>query len=381
MDRDRTRVIDAYRSVLEIDSLDRTALNNLALRLNQSRDWDEAELLTRRGLAHHNIYSLYTHLLVALVAQGKYGAADSAMDRMAETRGPLDPYVLRGRGWIAAVQADYASADAYLDSLGAGADGAWEDYVSNMRSRYATIGGRIERARQLFEGRMEGAAQRGEGGSYLDEAVRRARVDLEIREQPASAVASVEEALRRIPLRTIPSVDRPYLALITLFADAGRVDDAVRLMTEYETEVPETFRRGESGRLAAAGAIALAEGRIDEAIASYRAFVASPRNCVRCGMDRLGQLYDRAGQRDSALAVYERGVTADDLMRPWAWTRTLAPTYRRLGELYEEDGNHERALQYYDLFVETWTSADDDLQPMVADVRSRMARLAGESPR
>jgi tetratricopeptide (TPR) repeat protein len=54
----------------------------------------------------------------------------------------------------------------------------------------------------------------------------------------------------------------------------------------------------------------------------------------------------------------------------------LAGTYKRLGELYEQQGNARKALEYYDKFVALWKNADPDLQPRVADVRRRIARLS-----
>ena len=51
---------------------------------------------------------------------------------------------------------------------------------------------------------------------------------------------------------------------------------------------------------------------------------------------------------------------------------------RRLGEFYEERGDSERAVGHYANFVELWENADPDLQPVVEDVRARIARLVGE---
>ena len=56
----------------------------------------------------------------------------------------------------------------------------------------------------------------------------------------------------------------------------------------------------------------------------------------------------------------------------------LAPSYLRMGELYEERGQLGPAVEYYDKFVTLWQDADPNLQPVVADVRGRIARLVGE---
>ncbi len=51
---------------------------------------------------------------------------------------------------------------------------------------------------------------------------------------------------------------------------------------------------------------------------------------------------------------------------------------KRLGELHEERGDRAKALDYYGRLVELWRRADPSLQPVVRDVKARMARLAGE---
>ena len=55
------------------------------------------------------------------------------------------------------------------------------------------------------------------------------------------------------------------------------------------------------------------------------------------------------------------------------------PTHKLLGELYEARGDRENAVAHYNEFVEMWKDADPELQPQVADVRERIARLVGEA--
>jgi hypothetical protein len=51
---------------------------------------------------------------------------------------------------------------------------------------------------------------------------------------------------------------------------------------------------------------------------------------------------------------------------------------QRAGELYEAKGDKANALAYYGRFTKLWSEADPELQPVVKDVKARMARLAGE---
>jgi len=57
---------------------------------------------------------------------------------------------------------------------------------------------------------------------------------------------------------------------------------------------------------------------------------------------------------------------------------TLPASLRRVGELYEGRGDRAKAREYYGRFVDLWRDADPGFQPIVRDVRARMARLAGE---
>ena len=50
-------------------------------------------------------------------------------------------------------------------------------------------------------------------------------------------------------------------------------------------------------------------------------------------------------------------------------------------ELLEAKGDRGRAAHYYAKFVDLWKNADPALQPQVADVRKRLARLSDIEPR
>ena len=51
---------------------------------------------------------------------------------------------------------------------------------------------------------------------------------------------------------------------------------------------------------------------------------------------------------------------------------------RRLGQRYEKKGDRERALEYYGKFVDLWKDADPSLQPMVTESRQWIAQLVRE---
>jgi tetratricopeptide (TPR) repeat protein len=115
-------------------------------------------------------------------------------------------------------------------------------------------------------------------------------------------------------------------------------------------------------------------------MAGYRAWHDENEfGCATCGWSELATAYEHAKQPDSALAAYEGIVTTPGMFfRIFDDSYTLASTYKRLGELYEQRGDRPKALEYYGRFVDLWKDADPELQPVVRDVRARLARLAGE---
>lgn len=84
-----------------------------------------------------------------------------------------------------------------------------------------------------------------------------------------------------------------------------------------------------------------------------------------------------AGNRDTALALYEQYITTpwpDRLTQDYAH---LPGAYLRLGELHAEQGDGEKAIEYYTLFVELWAESDRELQPRVESARAALAQLQG----
>jgi tetratricopeptide (TPR) repeat protein len=58
----------------------------------------------------------------------------------------------------------------------------------------------------------------------------------------------------------------------------------------------------------------------------------------------------------------------------------VGPLHLRQGELYERLGHSEKAGEYYQRFLQLWEHCDPSLQPLMAETKSRLARLA-EEPR
>src|SRR5213080_845715 len=384
VDHDPARQMAAYRSVLERDPENTTALNNLALALNVARRWVEAETLALRATALGSSWTFYNNAMWAEAGQGHWADVQATLDRYARAL-PHNPRVQEARTFLAAARGDYALAERQAQALQQEqrTSPVWKARTSTYLFSFDELRGRLRQAEQDARDFQAASEQRGLPGDYVGGALDAAWLDLRYRNRPAAALERVEAALRRHPLASMPAADRPYPELARFYARAGRLDQAQRLVAEFERNVTEGLRRGVSLRHAAAADIALSEGRTRDAITGYRAWYdENEYGCPSCGWLELAGIYDKGRQSDSALAIYERIVATPGMFRRFFHviddSYGLAPTFKRLGELYEARSDRGKALEYYGRFVDLWKGADPELQPVVRDVRARMARLASE---
>jgi tetratricopeptide (TPR) repeat protein len=248
---------------------------------------------------------------------------------------------------------------------------------------------RIQGATALYRGReadfeqttrqfMEEAEHRGLPGDYLQAAAVIARARIAYRHDTPGGLKVLDEALAKHPLASMPPADRPYGPLITAYALAGQGDRARSLLKEFQTEVPAGLRRGTIDAYNAAGVVSMLEGKPEQAISSFRQ-AYDEDNCTACMQADLGLAFDMAKQPDSALAAYTRSVDTPKSLGAMAFAPWDEPgALQRVGELYEAKGDKTNALAYYGRFTKLWSEADPELQPVVKDVKARMARLAGE---
>ena len=377
VDYDPARIERGYRAALDIDPDDFTAGNNLSMHYVYWRRYAEAESLALRHLGGRNM-AIYVNTARAQVGQGKFAAA-ATLVRTFEANAPGNPGVLFLRALLAESREAYDSADGAVRELRASVDLAWQATAAWHLAALADVRGKLAAAETEARRFMDISEQRHlpaaalSGGTFLGFAW------LRLAEAPTVARRSVTGALARYPLASIAVEDRPYATLAWFFAEAGDTERAQQLLDEYATVVPERVRRRDSARHAAAGAVAFAAGRLDEAVREYRAW-HDESGCVRCGLYDIARVYDRGGRPDSALAYYEQALATPGLYRMFEDALNLPLSYRRLGELYEQRGQSVKAREYYGRFVALWKDADPRLQRQVRDVENRMTALAAERP-
>jgi tetratricopeptide (TPR) repeat protein len=252
----------------------------------------------------------------------------------------------------------------------------WARNTAFFQIADAVVHGQIAAMEARARGEESRAAEQGDSATALALALGPAWAELLYRGDTARALGVIEAALHRYPLARIAPRDRPYDDLAGLYSLARRPDLTAANQRSWEQAVPEGQRRG-PGRHVMDARLAFARRDYVAAAAAWRAFNDAV-GCVVCGLYELGRTYDVAGQADSAIAVWQRAVSLPDLNRMSSDQGELAPTLKRLGELYERRGDRQQALDAYARFVELWKDADPEFQPVVAAVHQRIERLTSE---
>ncbi|MGI9076752.1 MAG: tetratricopeptide repeat protein, partial [Gemmatimonadaceae bacterium] len=386
---DRERALAAYRTLLESRPGDFIALNNMGVIYSDMRQLDSSlAYYTRARNSDSSSSNVFTNMAYVQSLLGRTQEVQATLDD-AVTRFPGNFLVeFDAAGW-AAGRGDYANAERRIVALR-------RENPDNLFQRAATstalahlsaIKGQVREAERHYADVNAANEARKQPTDYLVGIANASLLDAVIRGTPDRNARKVEEALARYPLAQIEPLDRPYSQLAYAFAVAGHPDRARALLAERDSAIPNEPRDRAYAYRAylPRAAIAIAEGRGAEAIAE--AHRADDGPCPQCLLPLRGRAYELGGHTDSALVMYERYVslpTPHRVIFPFISVVDLsdavhlAPTLRRLGELYEERGNREKAAHYYARFVELWKDADPDLQPQVADVKRRLARLSGE---
>jgi tetratricopeptide (TPR) repeat protein/tRNA A-37 threonylcarbamoyl transferase component Bud32 len=374
---------ETYRSLLRREPDNESALNNLALVMNRERRFAEAESLGLRLLqvGRSDVDLYYDKVIFAQVGQGRIEDARKTAERAAAVLPPGSPGRTEFQVLVALAERDYEAADSLNRRLWREQEGnlEWEAQAVNALASLAVSRGRLQEAVRLRNEQMRIATRRGLPRDYLVASAEIARLELLYRNRPGEALTIVQTALARYPLDSMSGLDRPYLPLAAVHAGAGKLDQARRLLREYETVVPEGVRRGERWQGLVYGRMFEAEGKLAQAAEAYRDAHRRTGLCGSCGLFELASLLDRQGKTDSARVVFEEFVNTPTAMGHLiADQYAVAPSYKRLGELYEAKGDRKKAADYYGRFLDLWKDADPELQGGVREVRQRLARLAQE---
>jgi tetratricopeptide (TPR) repeat protein len=251
--------------------------------------------------------------------------------------------------------------------------------LSNLANA-TMLRGRLADAQRLAVQTRALNAARGVPANPLADSINSASVQLWYFDRRDVAAHALDAALAQVPLHNLALEQRPYYTLAGLYAMAGRVDRAKALIGQAESEMRgmSLLQVQEPNRHAALAEIAVAEHRPLDAVREVWKADSLPDgpagDCVRCVDLDLGRVFDLANQPDSAIAHWEAYLNYPN--RQAGRDAVFLPgVHQRLGELYEAKGETQKAISHYTAFIELWKSADKELQPKVAEAKTRLNAL------
>jgi tRNA A-37 threonylcarbamoyl transferase component Bud32/tetratricopeptide (TPR) repeat protein/TolB-like protein len=377
--RDRPKAIAAFERAVAADSSNTDALNQLAVVLMRTRNLPKAEQLTRRALVNEPENGiLFGNLADILMNQGKFDASDSVLHQMKERKFPISTEP--DEAALLYMRGELDSAEARARATLKGAQPDVTRFMMSVLRQIAEVRGRLHESDSIALALQAANEKRGARINRLSIPVRSAIDDAWLRGQSGRALARLDSAVRAQPL-TAQSPPGAALDVAVAYAIAGAPDRARPIIAQYDAWARDSVDRQSflGQRMYAEGTVLLAEHRAEDAVRAFRRMDVDtdglPIGCSFCLPFTLARAYDEANLPDSTIANLERYLANTHRNRINVDSWMLGPIHKRLGELYEAKGDAKRASEHYAAFVELWKRADPDLQPKVADVRTRLERV------
>jgi len=372
------RAIRVYERMVDLDPRDAWALNNLGATYTDLGEWDEAEHWFARSVAIDSSVKSVVNVATAQVNQGKLDEAAATLD-IADRMAPGAERSLATRYSLETNRENWVEAKALAIKLrDDSTDPAWAGVGSFALGHVAAILGKLTEAEAHWREATRASSEAGTGFPAWP-LMQVFDLDAHVRGDTARALRALDAILTDFPLEDRNVLNRPYGWLALTYARGGNRAKAEALIAEWEAEVPEEYRSGEdvdAWMLRIEAASLLSAGRLEEALDLVRQ--ADVPGCAPCRYVPKAQIFDQMGVRDSALAMYEGFLELHAHDRA-GWDNELrGPTLERVGQLYDEAGDLENAAVYYARFVELWADADPELQPRVEIARARLEEIIRE---
>jgi tetratricopeptide (TPR) repeat protein len=366
--------IEAYTRYLERYPGDVPALNNLALAYRDARRLVPAETLWARAISlDSTIAQLYFGVHDVQLLAGRFRDSRRTLDLIAR-RFPDNPVLFTVEVQDAAAQQDWEGAERRAEASIAAMRHDTLALVDPMEQMAGIVmtQGRLAEAERYWRTQFELSALSESWGRRLFGAQQLGYLRLRYRRSPVAAMAIVDSALARHPLDSTLPGDRPYYELARFFAEAGDLPRARRLVAEARVNDSLLDLPHRAERAWTAGVIALAEGRVSAAEAALRD-AADLHVCAICPLPDLARAYEARGDTEAAIAAQERYLTTPWFFRYEVDASRLGFALQRLGELYDARGDHREAADARSRLLALWRRADAELQPILADIRTRLA--------
>ena len=392
VDRDLERAASVYQSYIDKYPNDAIALNNMGAVLEVLGRSSDALRMYRAAIETRVAPALtYSNTVGVAANMGLIALADSFLAQ-GQRDFPGASTITESALSLAIDRQEFARADSIAEHV---IRTSRELRTSGhlTRASLAQLGGRMGEAdretRAAYASLVERRQLSAEEAAMLvgfSEIERRADYTSDP-ERLARRLRELWEENVRFSARRRP-VARRHMDFAPVFARLGDTTQARRIVQDFDSIMTPSDYPANGARIRHAvveSAVLSAEGRPQEAQAHLREACEQVPNalaiCSQMAFLEVAIAFDRAGQADSAIAAYRRFVDLRALrfLSPPRsadlGTPQLAPALRRLGELLEAKGEKQAAIAAYERFLEFWADADPDLQPIVRDVRDRVTRL------
>jgi len=373
------KAIAQLENLADMDPSDSWALNNLSVLWGELEEHERGEEYGHLAVRADSSNPLhYENTAAHQVYQGKFEEARATIDALAR-RVPETPRSIEYRAYLASAQLDHGAAEEALAELRQREARSlyWRAFTSDLLGSLAANEGKLAAAEAHYRDAMGTNVERDLPGEYLESALQLASLQARFADDPSEAISTLAAAVERAQFAELDPLDRPYLDVVRLHASVGQVGRARDLLAEFGSTEAGSVGNAESTLHWMRGVIALAESRHEEAISELQR--VREYYCRVCGIAELAQAYDLSDRPDSAIALYERFVDTRAAFRIFDDRGELGPAYERLGQLYDEAGDRKKAAEYYAKFVELWADADPELQPRVGAAQRRIDEIFAET--
>jgi tRNA A-37 threonylcarbamoyl transferase component Bud32/tetratricopeptide (TPR) repeat protein len=382
---DRGKALAAYQRVFAFDSTNLIAINDLGILYGRRLQFDSAAHYYRIQLRLKPNFTNAMRLFGTMISAGQVDSAAALRDSLARAEPPGSEHaaaLLRARAGIFTARGQWDSVLPVAEALRrlAAGDPNRPD-GSGIATGVALYQGRFAHAIAVDSEAADRGAAREIATNPEVPGLFRAQIAIQFLGQKAEAVRLLDRAVASRQWAAMAPVDRPYILVAVLYAQAGQpAKGRVLVDRSIATDPAATSPDAQSGLAYARGEIALAEAKYPDAIREFRAAARGPDGAPATSPalidNDLARAFDQAGQADSALAYLQHYLAVPAAARPDAVY--LAGVEKRLGELFDARNQRDSALTHYGAFVDQWKHADPEVQPSVASVRRRMAELVAE---
>lgn len=362
--------IEAYQAILEKWPDDQNALNNGAIGYTSVGRWDEGLALLERAVSGPGESSpAWTNLVAGYTATLRFDDARAALDTMEVHYPKRTAWNLFDRWGLEAAEGNFEEAHRLGAEMAESPDVAatWRAGGSYMMGVVDAARGKRAEA----EAHLDAGIKLSREDGRFDDVVR-ATLDMADFQHVLGDAAAEKRTMAGLlasgDLEKVPGAARPYGRIIDQLARAGLLDDARRLVGEWQGVIDAGAPLDAARRIIDAMALPDPAARLDAVTR-----LQSEQGCPGCYVWTMATMSQELGRFDDAARLYESSASREQRGPAFSLLRVMAR--ERLGQVYEALGDSAKAAENYAAFADAWSDADASLQPRVRAAREKAKAL------